>query len=182
MAQLSANRKSYVHQVSDWPRGTYRRKWGFLHDQVWFPVADLSTVSVMNKHPDTPIERFNGKLYDLYLDRRMLWTPWFHIRLHKFYQGDDDAAPHDHPWWFITIPFSSYTETVFTSDGRANTRKVRAFIPHFRRGTHRHFVHHPREPFRTLILTGRLKRNWGFWPRPDKFIPHREWSNYNRRG
>lgn len=32
------------------------------------------------------------------------------LRLHRFVRGDDDRAPHDHPWWFITFPFTSYVE------------------------------------------------------------------------
>ena len=39
MARLSEKSRSHVETVSDWPKGTYKRKIGFLHDQVWFPVS-----------------------------------------------------------------------------------------------------------------------------------------------
>lgn len=181
MALLSETSRSHVETLADWPRGTYDRKVGFMHDQVWFPVSgneymeERPSPEYMVKHSIA-----GNKYYRLYLDRRMLWCKWFHIRLHTFYQGDDDSAPHDHPWWFITIPFTTYKETVFTPDGRANTRKVRAFMPHFRRATHRHFVLEPEKPFRTIILTGTLKRDWGFWPNEHSFIPHRDWATYDR--
>ena len=102
--------------------------------------------------------------------------------------------------WFITIPFTTYYETVeeqipspfpwydwrqrrpgdHPTYWRRRIRKVRAFLPHFRRATHRHFVLKPANTFRTIILTGPLKRDWGFWPKDNAFIPHREWATYDR--
>lgn len=183
--KLSTSRKSYVHLVSDWPKGTYKRRWGYIHDQVWFPVEKTDhelldpekTFKVFDYKRDF---RWDRQWHQLYLDRRMLWLGPINFRFHTFHQGDDEAAPHDHPWWFITFPFRSYTETVMTEDGRMNSRVVRGWRFHYRPAKHRHFVHEPRRPFSTLIMTGRLKHNWSFWPDAETCIPHREWTNYNR--
>ena len=174
---LSPTRKSHVELIGDWPKGTYRRRWGYIHDQVWFPTGE-TTVFYPGRVPT--FRRFKDKLYTLYLDRRMLWLGPINFRFHTFHMGDDEAAPHDHPWWFITFPFRSYTETVQTPDGRMNSRVVRAWRFHFRRAGHRHFVHEPLRPFSTIIMTGPLKHNWSFWPDAKTRIPHREWTDYNR--
>jgi len=47
-----------------------------------------------------------------YLDRYILYILGPTLRLHKFWRGDDDRAPHDHPWVFWTFPLRSYVETV----------------------------------------------------------------------
>jgi len=179
MAALSAKRKSHVELVGDWPKGTYRRRWGYIHDQVWFPCKPIEALRVEALNPEEIMVK-DEQCYRLYLDRRMLWLGPINFRFHTFYQGDEEAAPHDHPWWFITFPFRSYTETVQTPDGRMNSRVVRAWRFHFRRASHRHFVHEPLRPFSTIIMTGPLKHDWSFWPDAKTRIPHREWTNYNR--
>ena len=177
MAQLSGKRKSWVNRVKEIPRRARDIGFGYVHGQVWFPSGEVSYYDRLD--PEKNYRLFEDKWYELYLDRVMLWFGWT-LRIHTFYCGDDDSAAHDHPWWFITIPFRSYWETVVSKDGRRNSRRVQAFLPHFRRSSHTHFVHQPDRPFKTIILTGRVKRNWGFWPEPDIFVPHRDWTNYNR--
>lgn len=117
----------------------------------------------------------------LYLDRVMLWTPWRRARLHTFFCGDDDIV-HDHPWDFVTIPFTAYEEEVSGEDTRGafvEQRRVGAFRPHWRPATYRHRVLHPERPFRTVVITGPQKRDWGFWPEPDVFVPRRLWTKYD---
>ena len=93
---VSDKRRSWVEKIFDWPRGTRERGWGILHDRVWFPLGDGS---YMSDHPEeTQIRKFDGRWYRMYLDRRMLWLGPIKIRIHTFYSGDDDSAPHDHPW------------------------------------------------------------------------------------
>jgi hypothetical protein len=183
MAKLNSKERSRVETLFEWPKNVRTTGFGLLHDRVWFPT-NKSDYDLMD--PEKSFKLFNDRWYELYLDRRMLWFK-FGIRIHTFHMGDDDAAVHDHPWWFITIPFRSYTETVenvHTVDGKLtwtrNSRKVRAFLPHFRPSHHRHFVHEPGRPFCTIILTGRLRRNWGFWTSYKNFVPHREWATYDR--
>lgn len=110
-----------------------------------------------------------------YLER---WILWFGklgtLRLHRFWDGDTGDL-HDHPFWFITIPLRSYEEVrwsnwkIGSKDLRriemvrdTEVRKVRAFLPHFRRATHAHRVLAPERPFFTLCITGPRSRKWGF--------------------
>lgn len=126
-----------------------------------------------------------------YMTRYIVYLGWLCLRLHQFFQGDDDRAPHDHPFWFITFPFAGYIEDVYDSQGYRDTRVVKAWRFHFRKATFRHVVLcaeaqitragdtmtlHPAKPFWTFVIAGRPSRMWGFWPRPFKFVPWREWK------
>ncbi|SKU88762.1 Uncharacterised protein [Mycobacteroides abscessus subsp. massiliense] len=111
----------------------------------------------------------------------------FNIYLHKFLGSDDDRALHDHPWWFVSILLKgSYWE--HRADGSRNLRKAPSIA--FRRATVAHRVElvplpiwsfeHDRwyeKPATTLIITGRVTRDWGFhcpngWKHWRKFINH----------
>jgi len=111
------------------------------------------------------------------------------LRLHKFHRGDDDRAPHDHPWWFITFPFTSYIERVWERypqqvpgcmEWFSYERVVKAWRFHFRPAKFRHFVigraDGSTKPFWTLVITGYARNNWGFWRTPTEFVPHKEWD------
>ena len=107
-----------------------------------------------------------------YLERWILWLG-FSLRLHRFHKGDDDRAYHDHPWWFVTFPINTYLE--LTGDGQ--TRRVRAFLPHFRPARHRHIVKLCRPgSVWTIIVTGPKSKDWGFWD-DGRFIPNSQWLN-----
>lgn len=193
MARLNEARRSKVVTVSEWPRDARSRGVGWVHDQVWFPVSD-------EYRWDSEMRRIDGSWYALYLDRKMFWFGWT-LRFHTFYMGDEDSAPHDHPWWFVTFPLVSYWETVeelipsplhwydwrkrrpadHPMYWRRRASKVRAFLPHFRRAKHRHFVHEGEKPIRTIVLTGRVARTWGFWPRNHMFVTYKRWADYRKR-
>lgn len=128
-----------------------------------------------------------------YLDRYILYLGPINLRLHKFYRGDDLRAPHDHPWWFITFPFSTYYEQVeFIRLGRSGLdakwvrepRVVKAFRFHYRPARYRHIVYgrfgrslkQMRKPFWTFVIAGSVSNAWGFWPAPTTFVPWREWK------
>lgn len=119
-----------------------------------------------------------------YMTRFILYFGLGCLRLHRFYQGDDARAPHDHPFWFVTFPFTSYLEQVprFTpSNLRVMvTEHVAAWRPHFRRAAYQHIVagraDYQHKPFWTLVLAGRPVRVWGFWRNPFEFIPWWEWK------
>lgn len=221
-------RVSRVFHIWDWPRGTRKRGWGLLHDQIWFyddlPCMRDRLVCVNAERtpdedpiymaPNGTLWRYDHKVRDwlrLYMDRRMLWLPrWLarlRVRIHRFHSGDDDSAPHDHPWAFVTFPLADYTETVFTvrefrdgvywMDGHVMPigrferdgseyiaekveRVVRRFRFHRRPATYRHIVHEPERPFTTIVLAcERRQRLWGFWPRPDHFVAHDVWTKYD---
>lgn len=123
-----------------------------------------------------------------YMDRYML-SIGIQLRFHKFWRGDDDRAPHDHMWWFVTLPFTSYTELVprkFTIPGRGDfecwkydRRIVRAWRFHYRSRGFKHIVvgrsDGKTDPFWTFVITGPKRNEWGFWRTPDRFIHNKDW-------
>lgn len=99
------------------------------------------------------------------------------LRVHKYYRGDRDDAPHDHPWDFITFPLCSYLEYYLDDEGQERARIVKGFRFHFRKAefTHRliaraypekdgHVIRVPDAPFFTVVWEFRNRRSWGFWP------------------
>jgi hypothetical protein len=124
-----------------------------------------------------------------YQDRYMLCLGPIELRLHKFWRGDDDRAPHDHPWWFLTFPFASYNELVaepLVIPGRDNQvvdhwryrrQVVRRWRFHWRTPAYKHIVVMQPEdkPFWTFVICGRKTQEWGFWRAPSKFTHHRDW-------
>jgi hypothetical protein len=113
-----------------------------------------------------------------YLGRWILYVAGFTLRLHRFFRGDDARAPHNHPWPFWTIPLcAGYEEMVDVADGGDwRWRWVPGWRINYRPSGHRHFVLDPREPFYTIVVTGRKERSWGFWPDSKTFIPWRQWN------
>lgn len=133
-----------------------------------------------------------------YMTRWIAYLGPIGFRLHKFFRGDDDGAPHDHPFWFITIPLGTdYVERVYGDDdvvfvggGKRewypSLAFVRAWVPHFRRSSYRHIVIGPyggdKPPFWTFCIFGFTDPNWGFWPDPDTKINWKVWDQHNNRG
>lgn len=109
-----------------------------------------------------------------YLER---WILWFggSLRVHRFLASDDDRAAHDHPWWFITVPFAEYAEYLPSAESELK-RRVRPFRPHFRSARFRHRVELLRYPTWTLVLTGPKSREWGFWS-GDRFVHSDDWPS-----
>lgn len=120
-----------------------------------------------------------------YLDRFILYVGGPTLRLHKFWRGDDDRAPHDHPWTFWTLPFKDYWEKAYRYDGTWYWNLVKAWRLHRRDATYRHIVvgrsrGHihlgvSRLPFWTFVVTTSYQRRWGFWPKRGEFVPWRDW-------
>lgn len=127
-----------------------------------------------------------------YVDRWILYLGWINLRLHRFWRGDDEQAPHDHPWgWWVTFPFTGYCETV-EKDVRLwcatgwkhvgttrNSNYVKPWRFHYRRGTYRHIVLRsdkpPGQPWWTFVIAGTRTRLWGFYPKDGSFVPWTEW-------
>jgi hypothetical protein len=111
-----------------------------------------------------------------YLERWILWFG-FTLRLHKFHKGDDDRAFHDHPWWFVTLPLTTYLERT----PEHSAVRVSRLRPHFRRASHRHIVQllHD-QPVWTFIITGPKSKEWGFWDN-NQFIHHEQWLRQERQ-
>ena len=115
-----------------------------------------------------------------YLER---WILWFgaSLRLHKFLASDRDRAPHDHPWWFVTLPLTAYREH-FAVGGAETVRTVRPWRLHFRSRHFRHRVEIERFPSWTVVLTGVKSKEWGFWEPDGRFVHNEEWLNPGNDG
>lgn len=139
----------------------------------------------------------DGEWRRLYMRRRMLYLGGFSLpRIHTFFSGDEEV-PHDHPFAFWTFPLSTYVEEVeldnldaefmleerdvITSEAEFSLRArrtVRRLRPHFRPALYRHVVLEPDRPVTTIVLAGRARRRWGFWPEPDVFVDYEDWTRY----
>lgn len=123
-----------------------------------------------------------------YLDRWILYFGRWCLRLHKFWRGDEDRAPHDHPFDFWTFPLTGYAETRYSKTGHERGAwTVQPFRWHYRSAEFRHIVRGRadglKKPFYTIVVA-RLrvpKRTWGFYPKNGGFVPWMEWPDYVRR-
>ena len=112
-----------------------------------------------------------------YLTRWILHLVLFNLRLHKFYRGDDQRGMHDHPFWFVTLPFTTYWEDTELY----GLRFVRAWRLHFRGRDFKHRVVGAQffdelYPFYTVVLAGPYKDNWGFYTNEGEYVPWQEWK------
>lgn len=116
-----------------------------------------------------------------YLTRRILYIFGFTLRYHVFHTSDNDDYLHDHPWWFITFPIDKYYEDIGTEKGHwCQSRVVRPFRFHFRKAkfSHRVFIPQGQKQIRTIIFTGRVSNNWGFW-KDGKHHYWKDWFGYD---
>lgn len=103
---------------------------------------------------------------------------YFNIYLHHMRHDDDDGAPHDHPWWSLSLCLSGYIREfelvqpddwldldrdIVFPDGRAH------YVNHIRQGdwkwrskTYAHRLTLPKGDAWTLFFTGPKARTWGF--------------------
>lgn len=126
-----------------------------------------------------------------YMTRWILYLGPINLRVHQFFRGDDDRAPHNHPWWFITFPFSTYVEAGFEKGHYIGTRFVKRFRFHRRAASFEHIVlgravtqggkawtyrgaplvEKHGAPFWTFVIAGSKAGDWGFYPEPGRFVP-----------
>lgn len=144
-------------------------------------------MSIFNGTPDKII----GNRHDPMLLRWNLIRVWKlpRVYLHKFLRSDDDRAPHDHPWWFISILLrGTYIEHI---NGEINVRTAPAICFRSTKDRHRvELLYHavPVDdytpyadikwqalPTWSIIITGPVVRRWGFWC-DDRFFPSREFE------
>lgn len=140
-----------------WTFAFWRTEWGWEH----------STVMLKDEQGLRTIP---------YLERWIVYLGRITLRLHKFHQPDDDRAPHDHPWWFITIPLHAYREIVCMPNGGRYRNEVMPLRPHFRPALYRHIVVGP-IPVWTIVISGSVQRRWGFWKTPTEFVPYEIWND-----
>lgn len=119
--------------------------------------------------------------------RRWWWLPrnnWFNIYVHHMRHDDDDRAPHDHPWWSLSLCLRGVIkEHQMVSPGYIPGSTRRWKINMIRKGDWKwrgtNYVHRlalPEGDAWTLFITGRKVRTWGFWC-PKGFVPWNKFVN-----
>lgn len=110
----------------------------------------------------------------LYMRRFYLIPKWFRrltgrgIFIHHIFRSDEDRAPHNHPWRFLTIMLAGrYVEHFYTYHGDHRHSVVTYNFMRFgrwlyRRATDTHRVFMDR-PCWTLVFVGKTTQRWGFW-------------------
>lgn len=112
------------------------------------------------------------------------------LALYKYYRGDGDPDPHDHPADFQTFPLSSYVESVYEPlSGKSFAQVVERWRFHYRAATHCHRVLGKWSgivydtallpvvapgPFWTIVWWGKEMREWGF-RRRGIWVPWKEY-------
>ncbi len=114
------------------------------------------------------------------------------IRIHEIHKSDNARAVHDHPWYYITVILKGgYVE--ITSERQAdgtyleNRKMYTAGDILFRKAEYRHRLemidydlhtwleHGEPEVTTTLFITFKKTNDWGFFPKPNKFIPYKKY-------
>jgi hypothetical protein len=98
------------------------------------------------------------------------------LRIHQFFQKDEDNAPHNHPWkWALSFIFWGGYDEIVTADGInwiTRTRKAPSFnyISH---GSYHRITKIYGKTF-TLFLSGPKTSSWGFLVNGR----HMEWKTF----
>ncbi len=103
------------------------------------------------------------------------------VFVHQFLASDDDRALHDHPWPWITIILDGeYLEHV-PADARhpggptvAHRRRAGDVVMRYNAARPHRIELIDHRPTTTLFLTGRKRREWGFYCRQG----WRHWRNF----
>lgn len=87
------------------------------------------------------------------------------IAVHHFLRDDSARALHDHPWNFLSLMIWGryYEITERPGVGFVET-EYRAPCLLYRRATDRHRIVTRGYRAWTIVLMGRRRREWGFWP------------------
>lgn len=92
------------------------------------------------------------------------------IRIHRILREDHDRHLHDHPFGFTSyIVRGGYTEET----ERGVVRYTRGAVLR-RAATHAHRLLHVEPNTWTLVVTGPLIRDWGFWT-AEGWVAHRDY-------
>jgi len=102
---------------------------------------------------------------DPYMNRWILRTPWFSLRVHHILRSDNADALHDHPMTFYTfLATGGYTEIV--AAGITTTRAIYRRMWSIRRvpadKPHRIVV---QRPVWTFSIAFKTDNEWGFYPK-----------------
>jgi len=105
-----------------------------------------------------------------YVRRWRIEFPFGSIRVHHWFSHDDSRAFHDHPWWFLTFAVKgSYTDVSRQGRDRLRPGSIR-----YRPALHQHTVYPAPGGCWTILVTGRPRRKWGFYPK-GRFVKANKW-------
>jgi hypothetical protein len=109
------------------------------------------------------------------ITRWRLNTPLGYVFLHKMRNADVEPDLHDHPWPFLSfIVHGGYIEKI-----PSGLRHWRRWSSHRMKATDMHRIVDVEPHTWTLLLTGTVKRKWGFltdqgWVRHDTYMERYE--------
>mgnify|MGYP001594992039 CR=1 FL=1 len=110
-----------------------------------------------------------------YMHRAVLSTPWGTLRLHRIMRSDADRHLHDHPWDFTSLLLSGgYNELL---DGGCRECPRWSIVSHKAEDRHALVLD---GPVTTLVLTGPIRRDWGFHTE-DGWIHFRDYQSVKGR-
>ena len=97
---------------------------------------------------------------------------FLNVYLHRFKNPDASPHTHDHPWWSITLVLKGW----YVEEQHCGYKKrIRLFFLRFRPATLAHRVADVSpEGCWTLFVTGRKRRDWGFWV-GETWVSHEEY-------
>lgn len=111
-----------------------------------------------------------GKPECPYLHRWALNLGIGSIRLHHWIRSDDKRAPHDHPWWFVTLVLKGSYKDISHKIAHVGGWKEQNIVDELKAGSiryrpswHIHSVDVAPGGCWTLMITGEKVRRWGFW-------------------
>ena len=94
-----------------------------------------------------------------YFRRTIINFGLFSMRFHRWYSDDDHHSLHCHPFSFITLVLSGgYTDISEGEDDKLTAGSIR-----FRHAEYRHSVRDVLPNTRTILLTTKPFRRWGFY-------------------
>lgn len=125
-------------------------------------------------------------------------APWelFNVYIHIMYKSSKLNHCHDHPWWFISLVlWGSYTEkriyNILTEEDGGVVRVHATFPEYNKRGFFSlaymntedfHDLHEVHKKTVTLVLTGKRKREWGYYlDEENRWISANDYANYKQR-
>lgn len=113
-------------------------------------------------------------------------NPWLNIYLHKFLHDDEDRATHDHPWNFVSIMlWGGYLEFVGKlRESPLYERRVLSIAYRPAEHAHRVILHRRYgdgaiQPAWTIMITGPVIRDWGFWCPKERWVHWKVFTAFN---
>jgi hypothetical protein len=112
-----------------------------------------------------------------YLTRlNIVQTPLFSIMLHWIHRPDPQPDMHDHPVSFLSIVLRGWYREQVPFGRIIDVRRIKTVKWfNFKRATDAHCIIDVKSPLITLVITGPVRREWGFYT-SNEWVPWREYA------